>query len=105
VNDVLLEVTIVLDDVVDDPAKERDVGSRSDRDVHVRHSAGAGEARIDVDDLRSALLGFHDPAKADRMALGEVGTLDHDAVRVLKILLESGRSTPTERGPQTGDGG
>src|SRR2546423_12418436 len=39
------------------------------------------------------------------MALGHVRSHDHDAVGVLQILLEGGRATPSERRPQTGDGG
>src|SRR6185312_4836544 len=33
-----------------------------------------------------------------------VPALDHDAVRVLEILLEVGRAAAPERGPQTGNG-
>src|SRR6185503_13052937 len=53
--DVLLEVEIVLEDVVRDAAEERDVGSRADANPLRRHRARAREARVDVDDLSSAL--------------------------------------------------
>src|SRR3982750_2751527 len=39
------------------------------------------------------------------MALGHVGALDDDAVRVLQVLQEGRGAAATERGPQTGDGG
>src|SRR5205814_4181643 len=62
-------------------------------------------ARVDVDDLGAPRLGLHDPLEPDRVALGHVRALDDDAVRVLQVLLEGGGPTPTEGGPQTGDGG
>ncbi len=43
--------------------------------------------------------------KPDRVALRHVRSLDHDAVRVLQILLKRGRAASAERCPQTGDGG
>src|SRR5689334_871728 len=39
------------------------------------------------------------------MALGHVRTFDDDAVAVLQVLLERGRSASTEGCPQTGNGG
>ena len=75
------------------------------RHVEVGHGAGAGEARIDVDDRRAARLGLHHPLEADRVALGHVGALDDDAVGVLQILLEGGGAAAAERDPQTGDRG
>src|SRR5205823_3387046 len=103
--DVLLEVAVVLDDVVDEPAEEGDIRSRTERNVDVRHRARAREARIDVDDRRAAALRFHHEAEADRMAFGHVRSLDDDAVSVRKVLLERRRSAPSERDPQTGDRG
>ena len=74
-------------------------------DVQVGDRARAREARVDVDDLRAALLGLHHPLEADRVALGHVRALDHDAVGVLQVLLEVGGAAAPERGPQTGDRG
>ena len=105
IDDVLLEVALVLEDVVNDAAEERDVAARAHRDVNIRHGAGAREPRIDVDDRRAALLRLHHPAEADRVALRHIRALDDDAVRVLQILLERGRAASAERCPQTGDGG
>ena len=67
--------------------------------------ARAGEARVHVNDLGAVLLRLHHPAEADRVALGEVGAHDHDAVGVLQILLERRCAASTERDPQTGDRG
>src|SRR5207244_699959 len=102
---VLPELPAVLQDVVDDPAEEGDVAPGSDGHVQVGHRARAREARIDMDYLRPAGLGFHDPLEADRVALGHVRAHDHDAVRVLQVLLEGRGTAPTERGPHTGAGG
>src|SRR5213592_4189532 len=60
-------------------------------------------ARIDMDQLRAALLGLHHPLEADRVLLGHVGAHDQDAVGVLQVLLERGGAAAPERGPQTGD--
>src|SRR4029450_11065401 len=51
------------------------------------------------------LLGLDHPLEAHRVALGHVRPLDDDDVSVLEVLLEGGGATPTERCPQTGDGG
>src|SRR5439155_11413661 len=63
------------------------------------------EARVDVDYGRAALFGLHHPLKPDRVALGHVGALDDDDVRVLQVLLERRRAAPPEGDPQTGDRG
>src|SRR5437763_17108457 len=55
-----------------------------------------------MEDLRAAPLGLHDPLEADRVRLGHVRPHDHDAVRVLEVLLEGGGTAAPERGAQTG---
>ena len=80
VQDVFLEVGLRLEDMADDPAQERDVGSGADGNVDVGRGASAPEARIDVDDLRAALPRAHDPAEPHRVRLGHIGALDEDAV-------------------------
>src|SRR5262249_18529835 len=103
--DVILEPASVLEDVVDDAAEEGDVAARTDADVPGRHGARSGEARIDVDDLRTALTGLHHPLDPDRVVLGHVRAHDRDAVRVHQILLEFGGPASSERGAQTGHRG
>src|SRR5205807_9545067 len=63
----------------------------------------AGEARVDVDDGRTARLGLHHPLEADGVGLGHIRALDDDAVRVLQVLLEVRRAAATEAGSQTGN--
>ncbi len=86
VDDVVLEVALRLEHVADEAAEERDVRARADGEVQVGELARAAVARVDVDDLRAALLGLHHPAEADRVRLGHVGALDQDAVSVLDVL-------------------
>src|SRR4051794_31546608 len=104
-DDVLAEVELVLQDVVDDPAEEYDVGPDAERHERIRDGAGAGEPRVDVDDLGAARLRLHDPLETDRVGLSHIRALDHDAVSVGQVLLESGGAATPEAGPQTGDGG
>ena len=103
--DVLRELLAVREHVVDDTAEEGDIGSRADRHVVVGQRAGAGEARVDMDDARAARLGLHHPLEAHGVGLGEVGALDHDAVRVLEVLHERGGATASEGGAEPGHGG
>src|SRR4029453_8140105 len=102
---VLLEVALVLEHVVDDRAQEDDVAAGPQRHVHVGQGAGAGEAGVDVDDLGALGLGLDHPLEGDRVALGHVGALDQDAVRVGQVTRVGGGAAAAERDPQTGDGG
>src|SRR5205823_2289975 len=99
------ELPALLEDVVDEGAEEDDVAAGADGHVEVGQRTGAREPRVDVDDLGAPGLGLDHPLEAHRVALGHVRALDDDAVRVLEVLLEGGGAAPTERGPQTGDGG
>ncbi len=91
-----------MDDVADQAAEERDIGSSADGRMDVGDGAGACEARVDVDELRSTLFGEHGPAEADGMVLRHVRTLDDDAIRIREILKRGGCATATKRGAQTG---
>ena len=95
----------MLQDVIDDPTEQGDVASGTDWDVHVRQGARAGEPGVDVHDPGAPVLGLHHPLEADGMGFSHVGADDHDAIAVGQVLLEVGGTTPTERGPQTGDRG
>ncbi len=103
--DVVPEVFLAAEHVVDQAAKERDVGSDPDRHVQVGERAGPGEPRVYVDQCRAAGLGLHDPLEPDRMALGHIRALDDDAVGVLHVLLEVSGPAAPKASPQTGNGG
>jgi hypothetical protein len=74
--DVLAKPRAGLEHVVDEAAKEGDVGARAYRDVLIAHRARAREARVDVDHASAALARLHHPTKADRVGLGHRGALD-----------------------------
>src|SRR5918996_1290533 len=100
--DVLFEVLLVLEDVVDQPPQESDVGARPDRCVDVTHRRGACEARVDVDELGALLFGDHGVPETHGVGLCHVGAFDDDAVSVLQILQVGGGAAPTVRDAQTG---
>src|SRR5262249_31999860 len=70
VHDVIADLAPVLEDVVDDPAEEGDVGAGPDAHVVGRGGARAGVAGVDVDYAGAALTRLHHPLIADRVALG-----------------------------------
>src|SRR5438874_2543975 len=76
VHDVIAEEKIVLDNVPDEAAEKRNVAAGADRHPDVGQRAGTRKSWIDMNDGRAALLCFHDPAEADRMAFGHGGPLD-----------------------------
>ncbi len=53
---VLVEPQVVAQHIVDECAEQHDVGTRTNRNVFVRHRRGARETRIDVNDLGAARL-------------------------------------------------
>src|SRR5215216_1793836 len=58
-----------------------------------------------MDHLGPAGLGLDHPLEGHRVALGHVGALDQDAVRVDEVTRVGGRAAAAERDPQTGDRG
>src|SRR5215831_8516118 len=88
IDDIVTKVTLVLDDVANNSPKECDIGACAYRRVDVGDSARPREAWIDMNDRGAARLRFHHPTEADGVALGHVGALNNDAIRVLKILLK-----------------
>src|SRR5215207_6968441 len=105
VDDVVPEVALVLDDVVYEAAQKSYVRTWPYGGVDVAEGARAGEARVDVDQLRALALGDHGVAEAHRMGLCHVGAFDQDAVRILEILQARGCPAPTVRDAQTGHRG
>src|SRR6185437_14064455 len=99
---VFLEPLFLRQDVVDQPAEERDVGAGADLHVQVGARTGPAESRIDMNERRAALARLHWPAEAHRVGLSHVRAHDQDAVAVGQILLIPQRSAATEGGAQTG---
>ena len=102
---VLVKPQVVGEHIVDQPAQQGDVRPHPDGQVFVGHGRGAREPWIHVDDLGPARLGFRDPLESHRVALGHVGTLDDDTVRVGHVLEGLGGAAAPERGSQTGNRG
>ena len=95
---------LAVENVFDDAAQKGDVRACAHRSVNIGDGAGAGEARIDVDDLGAVLhLGLHRPAEGDGMVLRHVGAHDHDAVGVDHAAGVEGGRAAAEACPQTGD--
>ena len=98
-----MEVAAVLQDVADDAAQESDVRARAGWHVDVGDRAGAGEARVDVNDLRPAAFRFHHPLKANRVVFGHVGAFDQDTVRVAADPARNAVApAPSEEAPRPG---
>ena len=83
---VLLEPQVVGEHVVDECTEQDDVRTRTDRDVLIAHRRRAGEAWVDVNHPGAAGLGLLHPLEPNWVALGHVGALDDDAVRVGHVL-------------------
>ena len=83
---VVIVIALVLDDVLDHPADERDVGARSDLREQVRVRRRAVEARVHHDQPRPSLAHrlLHEGERAG-VVLGHVGTEDERAVGVADV--------------------
>src|SRR5204863_9740986 len=92
--------------VVDQAAEEGDVDTGPDRGVEIGDGGRAGEAGIDVDDLRAALIPPDvGPLPAAGVVLRRVGPDDQDHVGVLEVAPVVGHGAPTEAAGQTGHRG
>src|SRR6266542_3824755 len=70
VNDVIPEEEFVLDDMMDNSAKKRDVAAGADWCPDIGQCARARKSWIDMDYGRAALFSLHYPSETDRMRLG-----------------------------------
>src|SRR5438067_10215502 len=67
VDDVLTEEQLVIDDMSDESAKERDIAAGTHWDADTGQRAGARASWIDVNNRRAAVRGRHDRPTANRM--------------------------------------
>src|SRR5690606_36150558 len=80
---IFLGVQLVLDQIVDQPTEEHDIRAGTKPGVIIRHCSGAVEAWVDgYQDRVIALLGPHDPAEANRRAVGRVAAHGQDDIRI-----------------------
>ena len=102
---VFVEVPAFGQDTVDERTEQHDVGAGPDGHMLIGDRGGARETRVDVDDAGTPGLGFGHPLEAHGVALGHIGTLDDDAVRIRHILDGLSGAAAPERGSQTGNRG
>src|SRR5262245_5843654 len=95
---------VTVNHIVDDAAQKGDIRTRAHRRVDVRDRAGAGEPRVDMNNLGAVVdFGLHRPPEGDGMVLRHVGTHDDDTVGVIHAPGVEGGRAAAESGPQTGD--
>jgi hypothetical protein len=104
--DELLVLPAVLEDVPQQPVDDRDVGAGPDADVVGGVGRGAGEARVDDDERRPvALLAAQHVLHRHRMRLGGIAADDHQALRVLDVVVAVGHRAVAPGVGYAGDGG
>ncbi len=103
--DILFLNQIVVDDVLDHPAQEGDVGAGTQRHVMVAAGRGPGETRIDMDQRGAPILCLEDPLEGDRVVFGGVAAHDKDTVTVLQVNIVVRHRTAAKRLSQSRYGG
>ena len=94
---VLVLNLVLFEQMTDDAAQESDVSARTDRRVDVGDRRGAGEARVNDDELGAVLdLRLDHPFETARMGFGGVAAHDENHVGVLDILPGVGHRATTE---------
>src|SRR5437773_9123538 len=73
---VIAEEKIVFDQMPNESAEKRYVTAGTHWHPDIGQGARARKPRINMNDGRTALLRFHDPAEADRMRFGHRGAFD-----------------------------
>src|SRR5262245_53456549 len=95
---------VTVNHIVDDAAQKGDIRTRAHRRVDVRDRAGAGEPRVDMNNLGAVVdFGLHRPPEGDGMVLRHVGTHDHDTVGIVHASRVKGCRAAAKSCPQTGD--
>src|SRR6201993_1709324 len=102
VDHVLAKNFFVFENVMNEPTEKQDVRAGAQRSPYVCHGGGAAEARIDVNDLGTALSRFDHPLETDRVILCHVRAHNQDGIRIYEIARRSCRSASAEGGAQTG---
>ncbi len=101
-HDVLAEFFVILQNVVDQPAQEKNVRTCAQGNPNVGHRRSAVESRINMNDLRPALARLNHPLKSHGMVFRHRRSHDKDGVSVAEILLRGGRAAASEGSAQTG---
>ena len=104
VEHVLMLPEVVLEDVVDEPAVEGNVGARTDAPVDVGVGGGSVVARVDHDPRCAAVLRAFDPAGRKRMVFDVVRADRENHVRILEVAPVRRHRAAAEGGREAGDG-
>mgnify|MGYP003273548426 CR=1 FL=1 len=104
VHHVLFLIELLIKDVADHAAEEGDIGTRTNRSVHIGLRGGTCKARVNNDPLGSAVNGTMTPAGRKRMVFNVVGTDGHDDVSVLEVTPVAGHGAASEGRSKTGNG-
>ncbi len=96
VEDVIFEPQIVLENVLDQSAEERDVGASAHRRINIGEGGRARETRIGVNDRRAFFFRLHRKTKRDGVRFRHVRSHDHHAIGVRNIPLRRRRRAASE---------
>ena len=102
--DVVLIHAACLGKMREQSGEQRDVRAGREAQMQVGGVGRRGRARIDGDDLRSALLPRrHEPLVKDGVAPGEIGADEHNEIGELEILVQARHGVRAERPSVAGD--
>ena len=96
VHHVLFLIELLIKDVADHAAEEGDIGTWTNRGVHIGLRGGTSKARVNNDPLGAAVNGAVAPAGRQRMVFNVVGTDGHDDIGVLEIAPVAGHGAASE---------
>ena len=96
VHHVLFLIELLLKNVVNHAAEESDIGTWTNRGIHIGLRGGTSKARVNNDPLGAAVNGAVAPAGRQRMVFNVVGTDGHDDIGVLEIAPVAGHGAASK---------
>src|ERR1700722_2444396 len=104
--DEFLVLPAVLDDVPHHPVQHRDVGAGTQPDIVGGMRGGAGQARVDDDQIRPIhLLAFEDMLQRYRMGFGRIAAHDDHGLGIADVVEAVGHRAVAPGIGHAGDGG
>ena len=91
---------IFVEQNIEHGVEQRDIGTRTDRQVQIGEIGGLGAPRIDADDrhlVRRAQLALFDTFKDHRMAIRGVGADQENAIGLVDVRVGVGRTVRAKR--------
>ena len=94
---------VVGQQIIDDAAKERNIGSRADWRIKISDSSSSRKTRINNDQFGLVVLfRLDDPLETYRMRFGGIAPHDQDDISILDVNPVVGHCTTAKRRSQTG---